>query len=109
MLKMTICMNDDKIKAEKKYHPDGIYGTINKIFSDMGFSRISDSSKSLVYCDNGQAKDFGRFGKIVNALKKQVWFMDNVSVWLLCDSDDSDNPDDFSEEDLLRRYKQIGA
>lgn len=34
-------------------------------------------------------------------LEKQAWFMDNVNVWLLCDSDDSDSPDDFNEEDLL--------
>ena len=48
---------------------------------------------------------FGRFGRIVNKLKKQGRFMDNVSVWRLYDSDDSDNPMDFSEEDLLAHYR----
>ena len=32
--------------------------------------------------------------------------MDNVSVWRLCDSDDSDSPDDFNEEDLLIHYQE---
>lgn len=35
--------------------------------------------------------------------------MDNVTVWLLCDSDDSDRPDDFNEEDLLNHYRQKQA
>ena len=35
--------------------------------------------------------------------------MDNVAVWLLCDSDDSDSPDDFNEEDLLHHYRQKQA
>ena len=32
--------------------------------------------------------------------------MDNVKVWLLCDSDDSDSSDDFNVEDLLRQKKK---
>ena len=35
--------------------------------------------------------------------------MDNVAVWLLCDSDDSDSSEDFNEEDLLSRYRQKQA
>jgi hypothetical protein len=106
MLKMIIRMNEDKINIEKKYRLDGIYQTINSSFAKMGLPRMEDASGSLVYRDNGHAKDYGRFGKIVNTLKKQPWFMENVIVWLLCDSDDSDNPDDFIEEDLLDHYRQ---
>lgn len=109
MLKMIIRMDDDKINIEKKYRLDGIYRTIDSIFVKMGLPRMEDSSGSLVYRDNGHAKDYGRFGKIVNTLKKQAWFMDNVAVWLLCDSDDSDSPDDFNEEDLLNHYRQKQA
>lgn len=32
--------------------------------------------------------------------------MDNVAVWRLCDSDDSESPEDFSEEDLLNHYRK---
>lgn len=109
MLKMIIRMDDNKINIEKKYRLDGIYNTINNTFDKMGLSRMEDSSGSLVYRDNGNARDYGRFGKIVNTFKKQAWFMDNVSVWMLYDSGDSDNPNDFNEEDLLNHYRQKQA
>lgn len=109
MLKMIIRMDDNKIRTEKKYRLDGIYKTIDSTFIKMGLLRMEETSGLLVYRDNGSAKDYGRFGKIVNMLKKQAWFMDNVTVWLLCDSDDSDSPDDFNEEDLLGHYRQKQA
>ena len=106
MLKMVIRMNDDKITTENKYRLDGIYSTINHTFQTVGIPRMDDGSGALVFCDCGRAKDFSLFGRIVNALKRQNWFMDNVSVWRLCDSDDSDSPDDFNEEDLLTYYRE---
>lgn len=109
MLKMVIRMDGDKINIEKKYRLEGIYKTIDNTFIQMGFPRREDASGSLVYLDNGHDKDYGRFGKIVNTLKKQAWFMDNVEVWLLCDSDDSDSSDDFNVEDLLSHYRQKQA
>ena len=99
MLKMVIRMNDDKITAENKYRLDGIYNTINHTFQTVGLPRMEDGSGALVFRDCGRARDFSLFGRIVNTLKRQTWFMDNVSVWRLCDSDDSDSPDDFNEEE----------
>lgn len=109
MLKMMIRMDDDKIVTEKKYHLDGIYSTINNTFLTVELPRIEDSSGALVYCDCGRARDFSLFGKIVNTLKNQTWFMDNVSVWRLYDSDDSDSPEDINEEDLLTHYREKQA
>ena len=99
----------DKITTEKKYHLDGIYSAINNTFLTVGLPRIEDGSGALVYRDCGRAKDFSLFGKIVNTLKKQTWFMDNVAVWRLYDSDDSDSPEDFNEEDLLTHYREKQA
>ena len=109
MLKMMIRMDDDKITTEKKYHLDSIYSTINNTFLMVGLPRIEDDSGALVYRDCGRARDFSLFGKIVNTLKKQTWFMDNVAVWRLYDSDDSDSPEDFNEEDLLTHYREKQA
>lgn len=109
MLKMVIRMNDDKITAENKYRLDGIYNTINHTFQTVGLPRMEDGSGALVFRDCGRARDFSLFGRIVNTLKRQTWFMDNVSVWRLCDSDDSDSPDDFNEEDLLTHYQEKTA
>ena len=71
----------------------------------------TDASGALVYRDCGRDRDFSLFGKVVNTLKRQPWFMENVAAWRLYDSDDSDHPDDFNEEDLLRHYrrKQVQA
>lgn len=106
MLKMAISMNEDKINMEGKYKSASIYIAIENAFSQMGFRRISDGTNSLLYCDNGDTRDYGRFGKIVNTLKRQPWFMDNVSEWLLYDSDDSEYPEDFNIEDLLNHYRE---
>ena len=109
MLKMVIRMNDDKITAENKYRLDGIYNTINHTFQTVGLPRMEDGSGALVFRDCGRARYFSLFGRIVNTLKRQTWFMDNVSVWRLCDSDDSGSPDDFNEEDLLTHYQEKTA
>lgn len=109
MLKMMIRMDDDKITTEKKYHLDGIYSTINNTFLTVGLSHIEDGSGTLVYRDCGRARDFSLFGKIVNTLKRQTWFMDNVAVWRLYDSDDSDSSENFNEEDLLTHYREKQA
>lgn len=105
MLKMMIELDNDKINIERKYKLEGIYATIDNAFNKMEFLR-GDDPKILMYCGNDNAKDFGRFGTIVNFLKKQSWFMDNVIVWRLYDNDGSDNPEDFYEEDLLSHYRQ---
>lgn len=112
MLMMKIEMNADKIQAEKRYTLSSINRTIESAFSQMQLRKVEDASGALLYRDTGNARDYGRFGRVVNSLKKQSWFMDNVSVWRLYDSDDSDNLNDCSEEDLLLHYQrkpQIGG
>ena len=109
MLKMIIRMNDDKITHENKYNLEGIYKAIDNTFFNMGFHRAMNDSDYLVYCDNGNSRDYGLFGRIVNFLKKQTWFMENVSVWLLCDNEDTDNPTQFNQEDLLLHYRKKQA
>ena len=106
MLMMKIEMNADKIQAEKRYTLSSINRTIESAFSQMQLRKVEDASGALLYRDTGSARDYGRFGRVVNTLKKQSWFMDNVSVWRLYDSDDSDNLNDCSEEDLLLHYQR---
>lgn len=105
MLRMIIQMNDNKIAAENKYRLDGIYSTIDKAFSSVGLKREKDQDGALVYRDRGRAQDFSLFGRIVNAFKKQEWFMDNVAVWQLLESDDLNNDSELNEEDLLKHYR----
>ena len=105
MLMMKIEMNADKIRAEQRYTMSAINRTLESAFAQMQLRKVEDASGALLYRDNGNARDYGRFGKVVNTLKKQPWFMENVSVWRLYDSEDSDNLNDCSEEDLLLHYR----
>ena len=106
MLKMVIRMNQNKIIIEKKYKLEGIYSTIDNAFIQMGFPRQASEKDTLIYCDNGSARDYGRFGRIVNTLKRQTWFIENVEEWNLYESDDMDNPNDITVEDLLAHYRK---
>ena len=106
MIKMIIQMDDKKINNEKKYHLEKIYGVINGSFEKLGLNRADSDEDALVYQGTGKPTDYGRFGKIVNTLKKQDWFMDNVMLWNLCSNDESDDPKDFDVEDLLAHYKK---
>ena len=106
MLKMVIRLDENKIIIENKYKLEGIYSTIDNAFVQMGFLRQMSEADMLVYCDNGSARDYGRFGKIVKTLKKQTWFIENVAEWNLYESDSLDNSDDYTVEDLLAHYRK---
>lgn len=112
MIKMEIRMDDEKILQERKYNLTAVHDAVDKAFAQWSFKGEKTDSGSVVYKDNGSERDFGRFGCIVNALKKQEWFMGNVLTWILYDSDDSDSPEDFAAEDLLAHYagkRVVGA
>ncbi len=38
--------------------------------------------------------------------EKQTWFMGNVAIWRLYDSDNSDGHEDFNKEGLLTYYRK---
>ena len=107
MLKMVIRMNDDKITAENKYRLDGIYNTINHTFQTVGLPRMEDGSGALVFRDCGRARDFSLFGRIVNTLKRQTWFMDNVSVWRMTTCAGSSNGIVFLTVKAPATYRMI--
>ena len=104
MMKMIIRMNDYKIAKDNQYSLQDIYNTLNHMFLTVGLSRIESEANALTYVDNSRAEDFSLFCQIVNVLKKQSWFMDNVSAWLFYEKDDDDTSDTFTEEDLLEHY-----
>ena len=104
MLKMSIQMNTSKILAENKYSLTTIYQAIHSVFHQSGLNKFSEASNSLIYQGNDNSRDFGRFGKIYNFLRKQSWFIDNVSSWILYDNEDSESPDKFYTEDLLQNH-----
>ena len=108
MIKMIIKMDDDKIRSHNDYTPDRVYSALDRIFFKKGMER-TDTDRGIEYIGPGKAADFAHFGNIILGLKEKPWFMDNASTWLFCNSDDSDNPEDFSEEDLLLHYGRVAS
>lgn len=108
MFQMIIQLNEEKIVSENKYELEKMYNKLDEVFHNKHFIRLQGGDYARVYQGTDDYKDFGRLGCIYLALKKQEWFMDNVSVWLLLESEDSGEPYDFSEEDLIAhcRIKQ---
>ena len=76
MIKMEIRMDDEKILRERKYRLEAVYEAVDKAFRQWDFKGEETDSGSVMYKDNGNERDFGRFGSIVNALKKKEWFME---------------------------------
>ena len=103
MIKMTIRMNEEKISTSSEYTVEHIYQALDSIFSKYGMDR-TETDRGIEYVGHNRPTDFAYFGKIMLGLKEQPWFMDNVKTWLYCNSDDSDSPTDFNEEDLLVHY-----
>ncbi len=100
VIKMIIKMNNEKIKAENEYTLDRVYSGLTRIFKQFGYSGV-EIDGNLEYKGNSDPRDFGKFGCIYNGLRKQTWFINNAYTWLLCNSDDVEDPNDFSVEDLL--------
>ena len=103
MIKMLIKMDENRIKESEKYSLDKVYSALDRIFRDKGMVKVS-TDNGIEYCGNDRPIDFAYFGKIMIGLKKQDWFMDNVSEWLFCSNDDTDDANVFNQEDLLIHY-----
>lgn len=101
MFRMIIQLDKEKILREQKYELEAMYCKLDKVFYSKHFLPIETKKYDRIYQGTDDYKDFGRMGCIYLALKKQEWFMNNVSVWLLLESDSTVEPYDFSEEDLL--------
>lgn len=111
MLKLSIQINEEKVLREKVYSLRDIHTLLDNTFLKHGLRKGSIEDKALIYLDNGSPNDYANFWKIIWSLAKKEWFMANVEHWLWYNSDDGDNEDDFSVEDILDycHKKQIGA
>ena len=104
MLKLEIKLDEARITAENKYSLDSIYGAIEQAFAKYNFrgERLADGT--LCYYGNGMAKDYGIFGRLITSLKDKAWFMEKLVKWLWYNSDDGENENDYTIEDVLYHY-----
>lgn len=103
MYKMVICLNEEKIINENKLDLNTIYDKLDSIFKKRGFG-LSIDNDCRTYSGTGADTDYPNLGIILNGLKKQDWFVSNLLIWLLCTNEDSDDPEDFEEEDLVEYF-----
>lgn len=97
MLKLKIVMDEEKIIGEGRYDLSVMLSTIDSIFTNHGLPRQSDG----MYTGTGRTDDYARFWRIIWALAKKEWFIENVKEWLWYNSDDGRDENDFAVEDIL--------
>jgi hypothetical protein len=102
MIKMQILMDEKKILHEKKYDIDKIYAFLDEVFIlKCGLNKGAEG----FYFETGTNDDLALFAKAMRILEKQEWFLRNVDTWLLFDSTDRDDPNDFIIEDAKAYYQ----
>ena len=104
MLKLEIKMDEEKIRAEKKYSVESIYQALQQAFSKYKFNQMQDADGTMSFTGNGNPKDYGAFGNIITSLREKTWFMDYVTKWVWYNSDDGENEEDYAVEDVLYHY-----
>ena len=104
MLKLEIRLNENKILTEGKYTTECLNQTLISAFEEEQLDCRKESDGTLVFVGRGRAKDYGCFGMLITALKREMWFMNYVEKWIWYNSDDGESEDDFAVEDVLLFY-----
>ncbi|MCL2018141.1 MAG: hypothetical protein FWG70_00135 [Oscillospiraceae bacterium] len=108
MRKVELRLNEEKIKAEGKYALEEIYDSL-----DNGFVKYADMQKrmeadgTIIYFAPAM-KNKDHYAKIWLAIDEYTdkkWFTDNVLKYLYGDTYGSDNPNDYSIEDILEEFE----
>ena len=108
MRKVEVALNEEKIKSEGKYSLEKIYEALDESFvkeADMQKQKGEDGT--IIYFAPVM-KDKNHYAKIWIAIKEYVkerWFTDNALKYLYGDTDGSDDPDDYSMEDILEEWE----
>ncbi len=103
MYKMIISLDADKLNRDGQYNPMDMETKLDGIFTKKGFS-VAVNGSEREYTGTGKETDFSYMGIILNGLRKQSWFTSNVDKWLFCNNEESDDPNDFVEEDLVEYF-----
>lgn len=104
MLKMEIRLNAEKISASGKYTPEVLDRTLIQAFQKEQIDYCEKPDGTLFFAGRGYVKDYACFGKLITALKNQLWFMEYVERWIWYNSDDGEDENDFAAEDVLMHY-----
>lgn len=104
MLKLEMKLDAEQIAQAQKYTPQAVQASVDKAFLKYGFRKEVQTDGTVCYYGTGAAKDYGIFGRLITTLKDKDWFMPYVTKWLWYNSDDGEDENDFSVEDVLLHY-----
>lgn len=104
MLKLEIKLDVGRIAEAQRYAPDAIQASLDSAFSRYGFPKETQADGTVCYYGTGTVKDYGIFGHLITTRKDKDRFMSHVSRWLWYNSDDGEDENDFSVEDMLLHY-----
>ena len=104
MMKMLIKLDEDKIRADGKYDVAAVWNWIDKQFARYNCIKESKGEGKVLYSGNPISDYFTCMGLSYLSLRKQQWFAQYCSEWVLySNEDDEDLP--LSDEDLLAKER----
>ncbi len=98
MIKCEILFDSEKITREDEYTVESIQKATDDVFAAHHIGKDVDG----LYTTSGADEDYVSFMSIIISLKRQQWFLNNLSRWTLYV--DEDDTGDFYTEDLIERY-----
>lgn len=104
MLKLEIKFNNALIHQDGKYSLNSIQAALDKAFDKYRFRKEIMPDDTICYYGNGNAQDYGTFGRLITTLKDKAWFVPYLDKWLWYNSDDGTNENDYTVEDILYHY-----
>ena len=109
MWKVEVKLDEEKIRTKSEYNLDDMYAVIDKAFIENARMErhFTEPDGTRIYIAP-QPKNNDHYSMVLLAITKcvkQKWFVDNALKFLYGNSHGSDNPADFSREDILEAWK----
>ena len=102
MIKVDIKMNRELICKEGEYDVEDILFTLDRCHAEYGFKKETHDDGMVTYWGKDDRDDFGYFGAIIMALKKEEWFTKYVDKWYWYNNSCMPYEDWFRQEDILK-------
>ena len=107
MRKVELALNENKIKSEGKYSLEAIYEALDESFIDYASMQKQKQADGTIIYFAPKMIDENHYAKIWVSIKeyvKEKWFTENAVKYLYGDTYESENPDDYSIEDILEGW-----
>ncbi|MDR2559917.1 MAG: hypothetical protein LBC86_10330 [Oscillospiraceae bacterium] len=108
MRKVEVALNENKIKSEGKYSLEAIYNALDESFIEYASMQKQQQADGTIIYFAPKMIDENHYAKIwlaIDACAEEQWLVENALKYLYGDTYESDNPDDYSIEDILEEFE----